>query len=1670
MKLPLFSPRLLLLAAWLHTIPSLAQLTWDPNGATAGVPNGAGTWNLSNQLWWDGSNNVSWVNSPTAVAVFGGGPAVAGPTVTISENITLGSMIFRGFTAAPASGQQYVLQGNTAGRILDFGEAGTLQFEDLSSGGSQFVTIGSNLQLKGSNLRFQKYGSGSAVQFISLGMMSNPDLTGNLSLGGSIYLNIPAPTTIGNVSRLLVEFGATANISTTGANYALPISIAGYGTGLLNTSTPYGAIRIGANNINISGGITLTGNAGIHTNYSTSGLTGYTGAVISSPISDEGNNYEFHRYALGKGNGTLSLAAANTYGGATVLGRATAGYTGAITILDFAAATAPQDDILYNGLTTPGGLTLIGGNHAPSILRVTGKDGTANSQRLGDVTVGGTHSAVELTSGNGGSINLMLGGFSRSQANSTLTLSAPASGSVTTTHADGLIGPWMTFVDATGNRSWGQVVGGSLQAGYAGDSFFSTGGSLDSAAPSAASHVGITSASSGDVVQTANVVNVATLSMADDWADRNVAVGAGNTLRLGVTGGIQLLSGARNLTVGEEWGSSSLSAGGANANTAGQLILSNHSTESLLTVHSNIVNNGNGTVLLINQGAPASRTILRGSNTHTGGTLVSSGILEVQSDAALGSAGTVTVLDGATLGLGGGVSINRALASVAGLGDGGKGAIRNMSGENMISGTITQSAPSLLTADAGSTLTIQLATPATNAIIGSYGLTFGGEGTIAVNSRISISSLPLIKNGSGRLVLAGDNNFTGTTTINAGVVVVGHSNALGTTAGATTIAATGAALEITGGVNSPEPISLGGTGVSNTGGIRNTSDNNTLSGLITLTGSTTRIASDSGLLTFDVASGASILHNSTSSRTLVFSGVGDIRVLDAMTRSSTGLYAVSKEGSGTLTLGAPVDNTTSTINGGVMHLDFSLAGAVTSNLLFSSAPGTVTLNGGTLKITGRSGAAISQTLGNLTVGNYSNLQMLQNGAASLNVTVGTLTRNWFSIWGIDLPANGSLRLEGGSDNQALMADGRVFAFVRDPVNGDEWAATSALSGIHRNVVRLSAVGGYTPSSATLLSGHADIAAGVGTTSLPGATSLSSLRFSQPQDTLITQDASGVVLDVGGILVSSTVGAHTSTISTSTLRPAASTLNNPELVIVQNNTQGALVINSAIVNRTEAGRTTVSIVKAGPGLVVFNGNSSYSGNLRVNEGAVQLTGGTVSGSMEFILGFGAGNGKIILGQGSTAFNPSLEYIEAFGSGTDNRIVGGASVVSTLTLSGTSSQGTNFTLGHLGGPGVNENNLAFTLNRSNSLVRLAGSNTYNGKTTFRQGTVEISRLAMTGQPGSFGQGGLDPVIEMGAATGVTTVTATLRYVGNEDSVTDRVVNLANSNAATTSVRAVIENNGTGALLFLSPFISTGTNQTAQRTLVLGGTNNGDNRIAGIGDNGAAATVVEKRGTGSWSLTEGSLFSGGVNIEEGRLLVMNTSGSATGLGDVTANLGSTLGGNGIIAPAADRLVLLDGARLEVGHVLAGFPAEGGALTIQTLGSGAFLVGDGSELLFDLYSGAGSGDNSDIGTAADRLVVGGVMGIGENVTLRVSNPENLGGWSANDRWQLFDWSGLSAPVTGNISHYDLPALPQGLMWSTEDLFTTGVLSIAFVPEPSRILFLGVAGLAGFLRRRRSR
>jgi fibronectin-binding autotransporter adhesin len=1668
LKLPLW-PALALLA------PCLIQaqtLTWDAATGSAGVQNGSGTWNLSNSNWWDGSSNVSWVNGTEAIAQFGTPTPVSANTVTVEQDIQLKELRFLSVTAATiASGQQYSLNGNTAGRVIDFGANGRIQMADLSSGGSQFVSLGANLTLKGSDLRLQKFGEGTAFQFLTLGMAANAQLTGAFTIGGSIYATVNNPNTLQAVDRIAVEAGGSAALGGANADYTQPFHLAGFGNSLGFTGTAYGAIRFTTANTRISGPVTLTADAGVHTN--SSGANGLSGMVISGAISDGGAGFAFHRFALGRGNGTLALAGPNSYGGSTVLGRAQTGYSGGITILDFTAATAPQDDILYHGLMMPGALDLIGGNSA-SVLRLTGRDGQVHHQRFGDLTVSGTHSVIDLQAGSGGGMNLSAGGITRS-GNATLTVSGPVAGAFTTTQADGFLGPWLSYQTAAGTRSWAQVQGGVLGAGFAGEVEHVTGGLLD-ASPYAGAHVGLTSASVGEVSQGSATAFVQTLSMNDVHFDRQVPIGLDRLLRFGATGGVQIVAGARNLTLGMADTASLISAGGATTNTAGQLFLSNHSDSSVLTVHSRIANNGTGVVTLLVNGAPGSRTVLTAANTHTGGTVIASGLLEIRNAAALGSTGTVTVVDGATLALSGGLTLTRTLTAIGGFGDGGLGGLRSLADVNVLAAQVTQAAPTFLTADAGAVLRLERAAATDIVLAGGYTATFGGAGTVEVNSRISISSSGIVKTGNGLLVLAGDNNFTGTVTISQGALRVRHANALGVSGSSfssTTVSA-GGALEIEGGITlAAEPVTLASAGVNNGGGIRNVGGDNTTTGVITLNATTQRIHSDAGLLTLGGAGNAT-LHSSSSARTLIFGGAGDILVARPLARTGSGAFTVTKEGSGMLTLAAAVANSATVVNAGVMKLDFAGAASPASQILGSTA--TLSLGGGRLVLSGRAGTVNSQTTGTLTVGgSYSELEFDANGASSLTLTVGDLARSFGGILVVGPHAAGALRSSGGTgvaDVQALINDGRVFAVLRDPVQGDDWAGTTALSGGLRQVVGLAALGINTPSTADALTGHADIAAGVMTTTLSAETTVSSLRFAAAQATTIAQ-AGSQILNAGGILVSSTVGAHDSIIAAQ-VRPTASTVSNPDLVIVQNNPLGSLIFQNGIVNRTETGRTTVSVVKAGPGRVVIGGTSTFSGNLRVYEGEVQFAAGSAVGSaMEFLLGSGARSGRVTLGSAAGTASLLIDYIATVGTGTDNRIVGGASGLSRLTLTGSVTTPSNFANGFLGGPGTNENQLEFRLASLGGLVTLGPDNTYAGATILSRGTIEVARLADSGQSSSLGTGSLNPVIQMGDATTSavgSTAIAVLRHIGAADSVTNRALNLTNSDVAAeiTKVSAVLESVGEGTVKFTAPFTVGGSNPVG-RVLELGGSNTGMNEVVGIGQISAAnATSLVKAGTGTWAVTGASLFSGGTQVQAGRLLVTNSSGSATGLGPVTVAAGAMLGGTGRIAPAADADISLTGATLQVGLDLQGEPATAAALTLHTAGSGSTRLLDGSVLALDLIFGAGWGDQSTEADAADRLIVGGTLSLGDAAVLRVGNPNRMDTWSVGDAWRLFDWTTLSGTAEGTFTTFELPVLPAGLVWDTSGLFDQGTLAIAFVPEPGRTAFIGLGLLFWLLRRKR--
>jgi len=98
--------------------------------------------------------------------------------------------------------------------------------------------------------------------------------------------------------------------------------------------------------------------------------------------------------------------------------------------------------------------------------------------------------------------------------------------------------------------------------------------------------------------------------------------------------------------------------------------------------------------------------------------------------------------------------------------------------------------------------------------------------------------------------------------------------------------------------------------------------------------------------------------------------------------------------------------------------------------------------------------------------------------------------------------------------------------------------------------------------------------------------------------------------------------------------------------------------------------------------------------------------------------------------------------------------------------------------------------------------------------------------------------------------------------------------------------------------------------------------------------------------------------------------------------------------------------------------------------------------------------------GTAAgeyDQLVSSGLLNLGGTLDI-----ELLGGFipEYGSVFKLFDGS-----LVGTFGDIDLPALPTGLVWGTDSLYSDGALSV--VPEPTTLSLLALGGLMALRRRR---
>jgi fibronectin-binding autotransporter adhesin len=274
------------------------------------------------------------------------------------------------------------------------------------------------------------------------------------------------------------------------------------------------------------------------------------------------------------------------------------------------------------------------------------------------------------------------------------------------------------------------------------------------------------------------------------------------------------------------------------------------------------------------------------------------------------------------------------------------------------------------------------------------GLTFTGNvnlggavRTIKTDSNVTLGGVidngGLTKAGTGNMAITNANTYAGATTVKAGLLMVSHSSALGTTAGGTSVS-NGASLRLEGNINTAENFNIAGAGYGAVvGALRNfTGTTNTVSGLVTLDANAT-IAGDGKLtLSGGVANNKVLSHSGTVAL------VADSAI--------TGSGSILKNGTGDLTLNA--------LNTYTGNTTVNNAG---SNLLLTDDAGLTFVigeNGVNNKLTGTGAAVLdgdfyfNLTSAGTTVGDSWTIASVSNQTFSSTFTVDGFTDAGSDKW------------------------------------------------------------------------------------------------------------------------------------------------------------------------------------------------------------------------------------------------------------------------------------------------------------------------------------------------------------------------------------------------------------------------------------------------------------------------------------------------------------------------------------------------------------------------------------------------------------------------------------------------------------------------------------------------
>ncbi|WP_395752320.1 beta strand repeat-containing protein [Prosthecobacter sp.] len=704
-------------------------------------------------------------------------------------------------------------------------------------------------------------------------------------------------------------------------------------------------------------------------------------------------------------------------------------------------------------------------------------------------------------------------------------------------------------------------------------------------------------------------------------------------------------------------------------------------------------------------------------------------------------------------------------------------------------------------------------------------------------------------------------------------------------------------------------ITLGGNiGQGGTAGAR-TISNNLTAGTLTIGGSI-NMTSSSTARTWT-------LSGSSSSSTII---------TGAIQNGSTGigslvLYTTNSSGGATLS-GANTYTGSTTVSFGTLGLDFSAA-AISDNIINNTANSSaLVMGGGTVSITGKSGATNTQRFNGTSFsgGRVSGLRVTQNGASSVSVTLGAITRSTGSSVDFTLPTTGSITTTTtaaaiGSNN--ILALGSV-AF--GTVGGTTWATNTSGS------IGALAAGSY-QTAFTSATGDTDVTASMS----PAAFTTNTLRFNAATTTLTLSSSANSVVTSGGILV--TAAGAGSSIAGGGASVGLTVGSGKELVIFNNTTgTSGFTISAPIIDNA-----TSALTVSGPGITKLTGANTYAGTTSITGGVLDV--GTISGTS----GVSLGSGGIILGDGGV-----LQ-----GNGTFTRGFSNAPTVSgndfTGLEGGFAARGGTLTLNFGGGAA------AFTLGISSTNYRF-GNNFIFGSATADSPVILVNPLSLNGATNGLGRtftvnsgvGGdyaeLQGVLSSSAGalikagSGLLVLSAANTYSGS-----------TTINAGTLQLGIIGTNGGTtGSLDSTSAIINNGT-------LAFNRTDSGLTISAVISGTGA----VNQIGTGTTILSNSNSYTGVTTISAGTLQLGTGAGGSTA-GSIASS--SSIVNNGTLAFNRSNSSTL-------GVVISGTGA------VNVIGSGTIILSNASSYTgvttisagtLQLGSGTGGGTSGSINNSS--------------------------------------------------------------------------------------------------------